>query len=79
MKAHDDPVSAVPGMTAAAVLAAVTLLAGCAAEPVPGIASAPSPCGMGGVLYCELAPHADRCQCFRHSEVRDMMRALTRR
>lgn len=63
----------------ATMLAAATLLAGCAVEPTPGIGRSTAPCGVNAVLFCDLAPHADRCQCFRHSEMRDMLRALSGR
>lgn len=61
------------------MLAVAILLAGCAVETTPGIARSGSVCGMNAVLYCDLAPHADKCQCLRHSELRDIMRTLSRR
>ena len=60
-------------------LAVAMLMVGCAVDTTPGIGRSASPCGMNAVLYCDLAPHVDKCQCFRHSELRDMMRALSRR
>jgi hypothetical protein len=54
-------------------------LAGCAAGTTPGIARSGSPCGMNALLYCDLSPHGNQCQCFRHSEFRDMMRTFSRR
>lgn len=79
MRTRNDQAFPVRKMVTAMTLAAVLPLAGCAVEPTPGVGGAAAPCGMGAVLVCELAPHADRCQCFRHSDMRDMMRALTRR
>jgi predicted small secreted protein len=60
-------------------LAVAMLLVGCAVNTTPGIGHSGSTCGMNAVLYCDLAPHVDTCQCFRHSELRDMMRTLSRR
>jgi predicted small secreted protein len=60
-------------------LAVAMLLVGCAVNTTPGIGHSGSTCGMNAVLYCDLAPHVEKCQCFRHSELRDMMRTLSRR
>jgi len=60
-------------------LAAAMPLFGCAVEPTPGLAQPGSDCRMDSLLYCDLAPHVDRCQCIRHSDFRDMLRTLSRR
>lgn len=62
-------------------LAAATLLVGCAMERTPGFgAAAPQApdCRMNSVLYCDLTPQVERCQCVRGSHVRNILRTAPR-
>lgn len=60
-------------------LAGAMLLSGCAIEPTPGIGQSASACGMNAVLYCDLSPPVEKCECVRHSDLRDMMRVFSGR
>jgi len=60
-------------------LAAAMLLAGCAMGPAPAIGQSASACGMNAVLYCDLSPPVERCQCVRHGDFRDIMGTISLR
>lgn len=62
----------------ATTLAALMFLFGCAAEPTPGFGRATPGCGKSAVLYCDLSPHGERCQCVRHSDLRDLAKTFSR-
>jgi hypothetical protein len=66
----------VPRMLITALLG--TLLSGCAVDRTPGYGVSTSGCGMNSVLYCDLSPVAERCECVRHSEMRDLASSLWR-
>lgn len=63
----------------ATTLAVAMLLFGCAVEPTPGFGRSSPGCGMNAVLYCDLSPHGERCQCVRHTDLRDLARTFSRR
>lgn len=63
----------------ATTLAAGMFLLGCAAEPTPRFGHATPGCGKNAVLYCDLSPHGERCQCVRHGDLRDLARTFSRR
>lgn len=63
----------------ATTLATAMLLFGCAVEPPPGFGRSAPGCGMNSVLYCDLSPHGEQCECVRHSELRDLTRTFSRR
>ena len=69
----------VPKTVIATGLAAAMLLLGCAVEPAPGYGVSGSSCGMNAVLYCDLSPHGERCECVRHSELRELTKAFSTR
>lgn len=56
-----------------AMLAAATLLIGCAMERTPGFGGPSPDCRINSVLYCDLAPHAGKCQCVRRSHVPNVL------
>lgn len=59
-------------------LAAAMLLFGCAMERTPGFGGPAPDCRISSVLYCDLAPHVESCQCVRRSHIRDMLRTPLR-
>lgn len=59
-------------------LAAALFLAGCAMERTPGVGAQAPACRINSVLVCDLAPHAERCHCLRHSDFRDLLRSPAR-
>jgi hypothetical protein len=69
----------VPGMLIATLLGVATSLSGCAVKPTSAYGMPASGCGFNAVLYCDLGPLAERCECVRHSEVRDVASSLWRR
>ena len=69
----------VPKTFIATILTAATLLVGCALEPTPAYARSTPGCGLNAVLFCDLSPHGERCECVRHGELRDLTRTLISR